>query len=47
MTTGGKSIKSKTGSAGITRQGHTTSGAFGSSVSKKRRYGTNVRDLKK
>jgi hypothetical protein len=47
MTTVGKSIKSKTGNAGITRQGHTSSGAYGTSVSRKRRYGTTVRDLKK
>lgn len=47
MTTGGNSIKSKTGSAQIKRQGQTTSGAFGDSPNKKRRFGTNVSDLKK
>ncbi len=47
MTTGGNSIKSSTGKATIKRQGQTTSGAFGSSPTKKARWGTNVTDLKK
>lgn len=47
MTTGGKSIHSKTGSAQIKKQGQTSSGAFGSSPHKQAKHGTNVSDLKK
>ncbi len=47
MTTGGNSIKSKTGSAQIKKQGQTTSGAYGSSPTKKERFGKTVSDLKR
>lgn len=39
-------IKSNTGNAQIKKQGHTTSGSFGDSPSKKAKWGTNPKDLK-
>ncbi len=45
MVAGGKSIKSNTGNAQIKKQGHTTSGAFGSSPSKQARFGSKPKDL--
>lgn len=45
MTTGGKTIKSNTGNAQIKKQGQTTSGAFGSSPTKKSRFGHAPKDL--
>lgn len=45
MTTGGNSIKSKTGNAPIKKQGQTTSGAFGSSPSRQERFGKTVSNL--
>jgi hypothetical protein len=43
---GGK-ILSKTGNALVTKQGHTSSGAFGSNENAKARWGTSTRNLGK
>ena len=45
MTTGGNTIKSNTGKAQIKKQGHTSSGAFGSSTTKQPRFGKTVTNL--
>lgn len=45
MVAGGNSIKSNTGKASITKQGHTTSGAHGSGYNKKRRYPSSTSNL--
>ena len=47
MVAGGKNIQSKTKGATVTKQGHTTSGNYGSGYQKKVRYSDNVSEISK
>lgn len=47
MVAGGKNINSKTKGATVTKQGHTTSGTYGSGYQKKSRYGGTTTEISK